>query len=241
MVSLPFIESTKTKLSPKIPDEEPNPSLMKQIPQDIFNNVISKYLPLETFQAVSRYNKELRTIYVESMVDHPDVWSIAIGTEDLELLRCIRVQPPIEDLRWLFEDALFAEPEFLYVLLQRCTEEDIKDATVEAIFPDLDNGRYLAQAIVEKPKLLDFFLPFIAHLISLYDDQDSDITLNVFALIKDKIGYIPKTIFDNYIGAIVDDCYIKHHRDRTGDRISTLLADPSSSINAAMKLFVDVR
>lgn len=221
--------------------EEPNPSLLMEIPQDIFINVIAKYLPIETLQELGKDNKQLRSIYLEMVLEDPNVWKIVIDSSDLELLRFIPDKPSLGELESLFEDCLVEEAELLYTLIQRCDKEEIKNLTLIVISCCPENGALLVQKIAEKPELLDFFLPYVDQMPSLYDAEYHEDTINVFILIRDKLGYIPKSIFNNYIGAIIGDCYSKHYRDRTGDRISTLLANPNSNINNAMKLFANVR
>jgi len=207
----------------------------RQIPSDVFTNVVAKYLPIETLRELGKTNRDLRDTYLTFAKLQKDAWKIAFKTEDVELLNLIQDQPP-EDPTSMYWSAMNIGPEFLYAVLKHYTAEQIEDLVHEIYRRDWDCatlGRYM----ITKPEIIDIFLQDIDHLVGIVD---STFNSELFELIRQKAGYIPRELFNFYIGCITSDAIDDCHAN-TGSSMVAMLIDPNSRLNVAMKLLPYVK
>lgn len=217
---------------------EIEPKYGRQISRDVFLGSLMEFVSTGVLYNLSKSNRDLRQVYLHRVLSMPYVWAIAINTNDVELLDLIKDLPILDDIDSLdvyFESSLDSDPEFVYLILNQFGDEDFKKLVTRLKeLGDMEDLRF-AQAIAKKPEILDLFAPYIDKLTGILSPIDLDLTKNILNIVLNKLGYIPRRMFDQYLGYVLYGCYDEMSAIKTGSCLRELISSPSSSFNLAME------
>jgi len=225
--------------TPPVPEPEFVEDLT-QIPTDVFTNVIAEYLPTTTFEKLGKTNREIRDAYLRNAANREDAWGIALDTRNVDLLNLIKDRPLTNPLDYFWQ-SLSVGPEFVYVAIKKFDEEDFENVLDWLSESYGEHPVNFSKWIVEDPRILDMFLPYIDRLGGIVNVNQEEISMDIFNLIRNKVGYIPKKLFDEYIGTMVFSCYDEISAENTGSCLLNLVSDPNSTLNRALALQQYVR
>jgi len=103
---------------------------MKDIPEDVFANVIVEYLPYSTLKELAKINIAVRRTHLRCLAEDSSSFYFATRDQDYELLNLIKDKPH-RGSACEFCNGAEVGPKFAYVALKRFNEKSFSDVLME--------------------------------------------------------------------------------------------------------------